>query len=906
VAIPGELPVPATPFIGRAGEVVTVCRRLQRGDVRFLVISGPGGVGKTRLALEAGARLRPSFADGVRFVPLAAVRDPGLVLAAVARALGLRDVPERSLPDELRLHLRERAVLLILDNFEHLTAAATGVNRLLAGCPRLKVLVTSRAVLRVYGAYEHPLPAMALPDADLIEAAAREESPSWRVGALERLAESEAVSLFVARAEAAEPGLALTDGDAVAVAQICRQLDGLPLAIELAAARVRLLPPPAMLARLTRRLPLLTAGPWDAPVRQRTLHHTIAWSYDLLTPAEQRLFRALAVFAGGFDLAAVGAVVDDPSSAVDLLAALQDQSLLYREPGPALAPAEPRYTMLETVREYALERLAESGEDAAVRRRHAAHFVSLAEAAEAALDGDLRGPPQAFWFDQLAREHANLREALTWLDGCGEVSDALKLATRLCLYWINRGYRAEGRSWLVRLLDRPGAGGTPALRAMALAQAGYLAFLASDVAQAQPLLQRSVALGQELRAPGTVSRALFWLGMIARSQGDYVGGRLLAEKSLHLARAAGDTQRAAWARGLLGSLLVLLGEAEAAYPLLQETLSYYLDRGDTSSVAYVTFALGNLALQQGNAPLAGARMAEALRLFREVGDRGGTATARHGLGQVACLEQRYGQARAHLEESLGDFRELREQYGAARVLASLGLAARAQADPDEARAAFGGCLRVARPLGFKPVLVPALEGMAGVILAAGRPATATRLLAAADAARATLEIPRQALERRQFEDDLVAARAALGEAAFAVSWSVGSAISLDDAVELALAAPDGGPEDEEDGAPAASGRVAPLAVPARQNAPAGTLSDLAPLSRREREVASLIAEGLTNREIAHRLLITEGTAANHIVHILNKLGFSSRVHVAAWVARGGLTPSLPRAELHRVAPSGNV
>src|SRR5215207_4909116 len=392
---PNNLPRQPTAFVGREAEVRQVVDLLRREEVELLTLTGPGGTGKTRLALQAAAELLEDFADGVFFVPLAPLTASDLVPSAIASALGLRDEGERPLPDRLRDFLTDKQLLLLLDNVEHVSDAASLVADLLAAAPGLEVLATSRAPLRVRAEWEYPVAPLGLPP--------RQIPPP------EQLVQYEAVRLFVARAQAVKPDFAVDDGNAAAVAEICRRLDGLPLAIELAAARVRMLPPPALLARLDKRLPLLTGGARDAPERQRTLRDTIAWSHDLLAPEERVLFRRLAVFAGGCTLEAAEAV-GNQDGALDAFGGLErlcEHSLVRQDVGPG---GQPRFVMLETIREFGLERLAESGEEAAIRKGHAALFMELAEAAAPALTGPDPGP----WLDQLETEHDNLRGALWW------------------------------------------------------------------------------------------------------------------------------------------------------------------------------------------------------------------------------------------------------------------------------------------------------------------------------------------------------------------------------------------------------------------------------------------------------------------------------------------------------------
>jgi predicted ATPase/class 3 adenylate cyclase len=566
-----NLPLQPTPFLGRERETAEIVAVLRAPDTHLLTLAGPGGTGKTRLALQAAADLLEDFADGVFFVPLAPLSDPELVPSAIARTLGIREQGDQPLWERIRHELATKQLLLILDSVEHLVEAAPAVGELLAACPRLKVLATSRLPLRLRAEHEYPVLPLGL--------------PPRHAASPEAILCFEAVRLFVERAQTVKPGFILTPETAVAVAEIVRRLDGLPLAIELAAARVRILPPATLLARLEKRLPLLTGGPRDAPARQQTLRDAIAWSHDLLTPAEQTLYQRLAVFAGGAALEAVEAVVNLEGQ-LDVLAGLDrlvEHSLLRSAEG---VDGEPRFTMLETIREYGLERLEESGEAEATRRAHTDFFLALVEQAEP----ELTRPEQLTWLERLETEHDNLRAALSRALVC-DAQIALRLAVGLGWFWYFRGYFREGRAWLdctLAVSRDPGP-----LHVGALAAAGRLARHLGEYEGAIALLEQSLELARTVQDRRAEAIALFELGALAGlAEGDAAREVALTEASLAVWRELGDAWGTAQTLNNLGYEAYLQGDLDGAVSLLDEGVTLARAAGDRLVLGYILDSRG--------------------------------------------------------------------------------------------------------------------------------------------------------------------------------------------------------------------------------------------------------------------------------------------------------------------------
>jgi predicted ATPase/class 3 adenylate cyclase len=617
--LPNNLPLQLTPLIGRERETAALQERLLQPHIRLLTLLGPGGTGKTRLALQAAAAVVDAFGDGVFFVNLAPITAPDLVASVIAQTLHVTEAAGQPLVASLSQFLADKQLLLLLDNFEQVTPAAPLVADLLAAAPRLTVLVTSRIALHVAGEQEVPVPPLTVPDPN-------------HLPPLERLGQYEAVRLFIQRAQAVKPEFQLTQANAPAVAEICVRLDGLPLAIELAAARVKLLPPAALLTRLQSRLKLLIGGAQNLPARQQTLRGAIDWSYSLLDPAEQTLFARLAVFMGGRTLDAVEAICnpdgDLPIDSFDGVASLLDKSLLRQEEG---TDGEPRLVMLETIHEYARERLDASGEGEALRHQHLAYFLALAEQAEPELDG----AAQVAWLGRLETEHDNLRAALQGALDAGEAEHALRLAGALSRFWAQRSYLSEGRQWLAAALALPHAV-APAVQAKGLRAAGVLAWRQGDYAHATSLTEASLARHRALGDQQGVASALLSLGNVVADQGDYARAITLFEESLRLYRTLGDNEGIARILGNMGGLAAEQGDYLRAQPLLEESLTVSRVQGNKLLSGITLTNLGLVALYQGQYARARGRLQESLVLSQELGFQLGFAYNLEGLAGVAA------------------------------------------------------------------------------------------------------------------------------------------------------------------------------------------------------------------------------------------------------------------------------
>lgn len=795
-----NLPAQPTPLLGREQEVQGARQYLLTAapPVRLLTLTGPGGTGKTRLAVDVASSLLKVFEDGVFFVDLAPVFDARLVQSAVARTLGLRDTGHRPLSERLLDSLRDQQVLLVLDNFEQVAEAGPVLSLILTACVNVKFLVTSRARLRLRWEHVLPVPPLALPDLE-------------RLPTLEALASVPSVALFLHHARAIDPSFSLTEANARALAELCVRLDGLPLALELAAARVNMMPLQSIVGR---PLDLLAADVGDTAPRHWTMRRAIGWSYDLLAPEERALFRRVAIFPTGCMPEAAAAVCEDAQTAdasrsvaalsglrvLEGLASLASKSLLREERQPN---GEVRFGMLETIRASALEQLAECGELEETGRRFLDYFLALAERAEP----DLTGPEQGAWMDRLEREHDNIRSAIRWCLERGSAEEGLRLAGALWRFWFTRCHLTEGNRVLGDLLDLEGtASARPETRAKALNGAG------------------------------------------------------------NLAQACGDLERAA--------------------RLHTESLALRQGLGDQRGIAYSLNSLANVAVERGDYPDARALYEESLALRRDLRDKRGIAVALNNLSVIARDQSDWQRAAALSVESAALFRGLGDTQGVALSLVTLGMAKYHLGCFTEAAELHRQSLALFGELENKRDIAEWLEVLAMIANTHGQPSLAAHLFGAADRALEELGSSMGPARSARYRRYVVEVQDGLGEEAFAAAWAEGRAMPFEDAIAAALTAEHiGGGWNEQPGerpGPSPRRRGSAPSRPTPMDSASGGLT------RREQEVAALLARGLTNREIAAELTIAERTAETHVCKILSKLSLTRRAQLTAWALQHDL------------------
>jgi predicted ATPase/DNA-binding CsgD family transcriptional regulator len=863
-----NLPVPLTSLIGREQERAAACTLLRRPEVRLATFTGTGGIGKTRLALQVATDLLADFADGVCFVSLAPVSDPDLVVASIVQTLGLKDTGGQPPLELLKASLSEKRLLFLLDNFEQVVVAAPQLSELLIACPHLKLLVTSRAVLHLHGEHEFPVPPLALPDLTQLP-----ES--------ETLAQVAAVALFLQRAWAIQPDLQLTAPNARAIAQICVQLDGLPLAIELAAARSKLLPPQALLARLGQRLAVLTSGAQDAPARQQTLRHTLAWSYNLLKAQEQQLFRRLSVFVGGCTLQAVEALctsLEDGSGAewiLDGVASLLDKSLLQQTDQEG---EEPRLLMLETIREYGLECLASSGELKITCQAHAADYLALAQEAATTWFGQ----EQQAWCDRLEQEHDNLRAALQWLLESKETALALQFSNALWWFWFTRAHLREGRTFLEKALAASEEVATPA-RAEALHGLGLLLETMGEYQRAEKSCEESLALYCELGDPAGAAWARYALGQVAFDQDEYSRAHALLQEALTFFREAGDPLGGHFVLAHLTMVYTQQGEYFQARACAEESLALAKELGDQDTTAFTLLLLGKVLFvsQAGSRALepvledyfslapeerdpASVGALDRLKTITPITRMSGRLEL---LGKIALSQGEVVKAQSLFEESLAFYRAQGYRSEPAEALAALGQVAAVQQDYATALTRYEEGLLLAREIGNKGKVASCLEGLAGVRAARGELLQAARLWGAAEALREALGAPLPSVYRGAYERSVTAARAQCGEKAFAAAWAEGRAMTLEQILATQRAVTMLPPIPAE-----------PVTAPPVPKA--STYPD--ELTAREVEVLRLVAQGLTDAQVAEKLVISPRTVNTHLTSIYAKIQVPSRSAATAY------------------------
>jgi predicted ATPase/DNA-binding CsgD family transcriptional regulator len=848
VAAPYGTPSPLSPLIGRREEIAAALALLADPDVRLLTMIGPGGIGKTRLALRVAADISDDFADGVLFVSLAAIRDPAFVIPAIAHAAGL---PESTDEAGLVAHFANLELLLLLDNFEQIVTAAPVVARLLEQCPALKVITTSRMPLHLQGEQRFPVAPLSL--------------PAKGAATLESLRGSDAVDLFVQRVRAIRPNLNLTERDAPVAAEICQRLDGLPLALELAAARTNVLSLPALLARLTDRLHLLVGDHPDRPERLRTMRLAIDWSYDLLPPLEQAIFRRAAVFAGGSSLDALETVVGRTGitthAFLDSVSRLVDHSLMHREDTPN---GESRIAMLATLCEYGVEQMCALDEETAARDAHAAYFLELAEGGEA----KLTGPGQTDWLEQLEIEQDNLRAALAWALQRGDPETALRISASIWRFWSTRGRMTEGRDWVERALSASETIADP-IRLRGFIAAAFLASDAKDFNAAVGWFRRSIALAESLGERMQLAKALDGLGTTTHALGDFAAAAEYHERAAHIGEELGDQRMLAITTANLGTLDYHLGDLEAAGRRWETCRRIVHELGDAQGEALMSSNLAALAVMQSDYERAEALLRETIAVVRDFGNQLLLSDNLVNLGDIHQVTGDLNGAMARYNEATAILQEADDAYRLAVLNVRIAKIVFAQGDPARSLELFSGSVRELTRIGDQFGLAESVEELALIMVQDPDARIAARLYGAVAALRARIGAPRREPEIPAYEAAAAKLRAALGDVGFREAMASGELMTADELVSFVGSIP------------RPSAKIRPPAI-------APVEPERARLSSRELDVLRLVAAGYSSREIADALFISPRTATTHVEHILAKLGVNSRSAAVAVAMREGL------------------
>jgi non-specific serine/threonine protein kinase len=809
-----NLPTPLSSFIGRAREIREIQGLLLAN--RLVTLTGPGGCGKTRLAIRVAQELGGELERGAWLVELAAISDPALVAQTIASTLDIRAKSGRELTDMLIDFLSGRPVLLVIDNCEHLILACAHITEtLLQKCPDLKILATSREMLGITGEIAWMVPPLSLPDPQPWM------NPVSVQAAVRSYEASESVQLFVTRAAAIAPDFQLTAENGSWVAEICRRLDGMPLAIELAAARVRTLSVQQIAQRLDDRFHLLTVGSRTAPLRQQTLAATLDWSYALLSGFEQKVLQGLSVFAGGATLDAVQWVCANAGDVLDALSRLVDKSLVT-----VTRPerGETRYHLLETIRQYAHKKLTESGQLEEFKDHHLNYFLQWAEKAEP----NLTGPEQVEWLDRYEAEHDNLRAALEWCNAdAGKAMSGLRLAAACGRFWRLHGYSIEGCMRLSAALARPGAQERTLARARTLTFVANLSYLQSDYPAMRPLAEEALSIWRELGEEGKA-----W---------------------------------AAYTLDLLGELATEEGDYESAPVLFQEALEIYQELNNIRGIGQIHMQFGWAAMRTGDYLQAQNHLEEFLRLAQQLEDKTHLAFAFSGLGEVAVRQGQYEHAISLLEQGLALNRERGDKWGTGTLLGSLGWVALRQGNFEQMRQSLGESLAVRVEISDKGGIAWCLEKLAEAKYEQSQFQESAKIFGHAEALRVPIRSVIDPADRLDYDRLLSGLRAAVGEDAFAALWAEGAAMQLEEVIDCALSDP-----------------LSPSESARRAKEKFGGLT------AREREVAVLIAQGKSNREIAGAMTVGVKTVETYVTRILDKLGFDSRVQIATWVVEKGL------------------